>query len=99
MGAERQPPAFSRRTHGTERRGIFSVPAADVNALAYRQEQSKQSKNRILAKQREIMLARSEELLKTDLGNKELPAYKHKQEILANIEAFKAIILGGPTGS
>lgn len=33
------------------------------------------------------------------LGNKELPAYKHKQEILANIETYKAIILGGATGS
>ncbi|MDB5179881.1 MAG: hypothetical protein JWN12_513 [Candidatus Saccharibacteria bacterium] len=98
MGPERKPPAFTRRNHGSERRGVFSVPA-DIDTLAYRQEQSKQSKARMLAKRREIEKARAEMLQKTDLGNKALPAYKHKQEILANIEAYKAVILGGPTGS
>jgi len=98
MGAERQPPNFRRRDHGSERRGVFSVPA-NVGALAYRQEQSKQAKARVLAKRREIEAARAEQLQKTDLGNKSLPAYKHKQEIIANIDAYKAVILGGPTGS
>jgi HrpA-like RNA helicase len=74
------------------------VPA-NVGVLAYRQEQSKQAKAKMLARRREIELARAEELQRTDLGNKSLPAYKHKQEIVANIEAYKAVILGGPTGS
>jgi HrpA-like RNA helicase len=98
MGVERQSPAFKRRDHGSERRGVFSVPA-DINTLVFRQEQSKQSIARMHAKRREIEKARTEMLQKTDLGNKELPAYKHKQDILANIEAYKAVILGGPTGS
>jgi hypothetical protein len=38
-------------------------------------------------------------LEQSELGNTELPAYKHKQEIIANIEAYKAVILGGQTGS
>jgi HrpA-like RNA helicase len=98
MGAERQPPAFRRRDHGSERRGVFSV-AADINSLAYRQEQSKQAIAKKLAKIRLAQQARAELLQKTDLGNKSLPAYKHKQEIVANIDAYKAVILGGPTGS
>jgi len=98
MGAERQPPSFKRRDHGSERRGVFSVPA-NIDAIAYRQEQSKQAKARMLAKLREIKQSQAEELQKTDLGNKSLPAYKHKQDILANIDAYKAVILGGPTGS
>lgn len=89
---------FQRRNHGSERRGVFSVPA-DISTLAYRQEQSKRAKARVLAKLREIEHKRAEELQKTDLGNKSLPAYKHKQEIVANIDAYKAVILGGPTGS
>ncbi|RWZ78423.1 MAG: hypothetical protein EOT05_01535 [Candidatus Microsaccharimonas sossegonensis] len=98
MAAERQPPIFKRRDHGSERRGVFSVPA-DINTLAYRQEQSKQSKARLLAKLREAQRARTETLEAIDLGNKALPAYTHKHEILANIDAYKAVILGGPTGS
>ncbi|MBC7564994.1 DEAD/DEAH box helicase family protein [Candidatus Saccharibacteria bacterium] len=98
MGVEKQPPSFKRRDHGSERRGVFSVPA-DSNALTFRREQSKQSKARVLAKYQEIQRSRIEELQKSDLGNKSLPAYKHKQEIIANIDAYKAVILGGPTGS
>lgn len=98
MAPERQPPVFKRRDHGSERRGVFSVPA-DINTLAYRQEQSKQSKLRLLAKVRKAQEERLAAQEVSDLGNKALPAYKHKQEILANIDAYKAVILGGPTGS
>lgn len=86
---------FSKRTHGSERRGVFPVPAL---GYAYRQEQSKADKARLI----EIIKQRNEVLIATpesDLGNKELPAYRHKQEIVANIEAHKAVILGGATGS
>lgn len=88
---------FTRRTHGSERRGVFPVP--DVNAIAYRQRQSQQDKARLLAMRKELQHERAVEEETRDLGNKDLPAYKHKQDILANIELHKAIILGGPTGS
>ena len=35
----------------------------------------------------------------TGLGNRDLPVHKHKQEIVSLVEQYKAIILGGPTGS
>jgi HrpA-like RNA helicase len=87
--------AFTRRTHGSSRRGVFPVPATSISS---RQEQSRGDKARLI----ELMKQRNAErivTLESDLGNKELPAYKHKQEILANIESYKAIILGGATGS
>ena len=87
--------AFTRRTHGSSRRGVFPVPATSISS---RQEQSRGDKARLI----ELMRQRNAErvaTLESDLGNKELPAYKHKQEILANIESYKAIILGGATGS
>ena len=87
--------AFTRRTHGSSRRGVFPVPAT---SFASRQEQSRGDKARLI----ELMKQRNAEritTLESDLGNKDLPAYKHKQEILANIESYKAIILGGATGS
>ena len=86
---------FARRTHGSSRRGVFPVPA---NNLTSRLEQSRGDKARII----EMLRQRNAERLgraESDLGNKELPAYKHKQEILTNVEAYKAIILGGATGS
>ena len=87
---------FTRRTHGSERRGVFPVPKL---GFATQLEQSKRDKARLM----EMVKQRNEALVQTpeqsDLGNKELPAYKHKQEILTNIEAYKAVILGGETGS
>jgi HrpA-like RNA helicase len=86
---------FARRTHGSSRRGVFPVPASNLTS---RLEQSRGDKARII----EMLRQRNAERLgiaESDLGNKELPAYKHKQEILTNVEAYKAIILGGATGS
>jgi len=87
--------SFSRRDHGSSRRGVFPVPA---DSFASRQEQSRRDLARIqeLGRQKTIERLTAYE---SDLGNKELPAYKHKQEIVANIETHKSIILGGPTGS
>ena len=87
--------AFTRRTHGSSRRGVFPVPATSISS---RQEQSRGDKARLIELMRQRNAERITEL-ESDLGNKELPAYKHKQEILANIESYKAIILGGATGS
>lgn len=88
--------SFSRRTHGSERRGVFPVPTLNYAA---RQEQSQRDRARlrqILSKQKELI---AEDSGRFDLGNKELPAYRHKQEIIASVNTYKAVILGGETGS
>lgn len=86
---------YPRRTHGSTRRGVFPVPAT---SFAYRQEQSQRDKARLLEMARKRSAETIDEI-DLGLGNKELPAFKHKQEILANVEAYKAVILGGATGS
>lgn len=86
--------SYRRRDHGTERRGVFAVPS--VEAVGYQRQQSRQDKARLL----ELLRRRKElESEPQGLGNKNLPAYKHKQEIVAALEEHRAIILGGETGS
>jgi HrpA-like RNA helicase len=85
-----------RGTHGGIRRGVFPVPSLE---FATQQAQSKRDKSRLIEMMKQRNNARIETLELQDLGNKELPAYGHKQEILTNIEAYKAVILGGATGS
>lgn len=87
---------YNRSNHGTERRGVF--PVRKFPSFEETQKQSKRDKEAILRRTREIYEG-SLSPENIDFGNKELPAYKHKSEILANIEANKAVILGGPTGS
>jgi len=87
---------FKRRNHGSERRGVFPVP--DFN-FGSRQEQSRQDKLRLLSLIRERNEQVDAQPERSDLGNKELPVYNHKQELLANIEEFKCVALGGETGS
>lgn len=89
---------YSRRTQGSERRGATPVP--DLS-YAFREQQSRKDKARLLSsifRQREL---ESERLVEEDLGlgNRDLPAFKHKLELVANIEAHKAVIVGGETGS
>jgi HrpA-like RNA helicase len=90
-------PAFTRRTHGSERRGVFPVP--NVNVIS-QLTQSREDKARLLRMAQERLRARQAEVeASSDLGNKSLPAYAHKQELLSNIDAYKAVIVGGATGS
>ena len=86
---------YMRRTHGSERRGVTPVP--DLHFAAQRR-QSRADKELIIAKmlQRERNTNTPE---KFSLGNHELPAFQHKSELLANIDAYKAVIVGGETGS
>jgi len=84
---------FTRRNHGSERRGVTPVP--DLNFAALRR-QSQGDRERILEKMRERVAVAPE---KFSLGNHELPAFKHKAELVANIDAYKAVIVGGETGS
>jgi HrpA-like RNA helicase len=85
---------YTRRTHGTERRGLTAPPDYSRRSS---QEQSIADKKRTI----ELFLQRNAERVadKFNLGNKELPAYRHKQEIVNSVETYKAIILGGETGS
>lgn len=89
---------YARRTHGSERRGVFPVPNINV---AHQLEQSRRDKERSIELIREHLAARVLEQVeqKTDLGNKELPAYKHKQELVNAIDEYRAVIVGGATGS
>ncbi len=83
-----------RRNHGTERRGVFAVPS--VETVGYQREQSRQDKARLLELMKRRKAAETEP---KGLGNKDLPAYKYKQEIIETLEEHRAIILGGETGS
>ena len=87
---------YTRRTSGSERRGAVPVPSFDYGR---RIPQTQNDIARVLEQMQQNHALRIERLEKTDLGNKELPAYKHKEELVANIEAYKAVIVGGETGS
>ena len=88
---------YVRRTHGSVRRGVFPVPSS--GAVQYQQEQSRADKARLLEKIHSHRLRHLEHQHSAGLGNQELPAFKHKQEIVSTVESYKAIILGGETGS
>lgn len=86
-----------RRTHGSERRGVFPTPSAA--SVGYQRDQARQDKAALLEKIRAKHLTKIEQQeLATGLGNKELPAFRHKHEIIEAIESTRAIILGGETG-
>ncbi len=88
--------SFARRAYGNERRGTTPVPAFNY---AERAQQSRADRARLqeLIRDRSERLATAPEIL--DLGNHDLPAYKHKAELVANIDAHKAVVVGGETGS
>ncbi len=91
--AERLKYPFSReQTHGTVSRASRSVPAR-LSHL----HQGYQDKRRLL----DVVTMREKARLKElyGLGNRDLPAYKHKQEIVDIVENYKACIIGGATGS
>lgn len=88
---------YIRRNHGTERRGVFSTPS--VVGVGYQLDQSRRSKEAILEKIHAKRRAAMELEDTYGLGNKDLPAFKHKNEILEAVENNRAIVLGGETGS
>lgn len=83
---------YDKRRHlsGSDRRGVRPVP--DLPNVA-QLEQSRSDKERVLA----AILERREKAL--GIGNRDLPAFKHKQELVENINLHKAVIVGGETGS
>lgn len=90
---------FARRMHGSERRGVFPVPNMGVSQL----EQSNHDKGLLLKRIKELRALRSVEQREAEelmgLGNRDLPAWKHKHELVDTIEAYRAVIVGGATGS
>jgi mRNA-degrading endonuclease HigB of HigAB toxin-antitoxin module len=88
---------FRRKDHGSERRGVFPVPSVD--AVGYQLEQSKQAKARLIERMKAQHKRIEAEPEPQGLGNRELPAFKHKTEIIERIEQNRATILGGETGS
>lgn len=88
---------YVRNNHGSERRGVFPVPSAD--RVGYQIEQSRQDKAKLIELMKSRRMAVEDKSGQPGLGNQELPAFKHKQEIIDTIENYKAVILGGETGS
>lgn len=89
--------AYVRRNHGSERRGVFPVPSADT--VGYQREQSLRDKARLQEQMRQRFQRPEVAEVDRGLGNKELPAFAHKQEIIQTLEHTRAMILGGETGS
>lgn len=86
---------FRGRRTGTERRGTIATPLDRYIGLA--QEQSTRDRRRLLEK---IRLRHEEaKQLEGGIGNKTLPVFNHKSEIIETIEQHKAVIIGGETGS
>ena len=109
--------SYARRTHGSERRGVFATPS-----YGYIQnlEQSRRDRAQNLASLREKYnsttfipeLMSPEEMAVSPpqsveqdeqeiigLGNRELPAINHKNEIIDAVENNKVVISTGATGS
>lgn len=89
-----------RRAHGTERQGMFAVPSKD---LLQRQEQSRRNRqeliNALLEKQfKQTVEVVVEEEVVHEIGNKELPVFEHKQEIIEAIQNNRAVIIISATG-
>lgn len=79
-----------RVRYGSDRRGIRGVP--DFNHTS-RLEQSRADKEKTLAG----ILERHDKSL--GIGNRAVPAFKHKFELVGNIDSHKAVVVGGETGS
>lgn len=86
---------FPQRRSGSERRGMFAVPR-DTSIITP-QQQSAHDRSELIKRIRQ----RHEEAQKQagGLGNRDLPVFKHKAEIVEMIEANKAVVVGGATGS
>jgi len=88
---------YARRTHGSERRGVFSTPS--ITGIGYQLDQSRHDRAALIEKLHEKRRAALELEDSFGLGNENLPAMKHKNEIVEAVNNNKAIILGGETGS
>lgn len=89
---------YTKRRSGSERRGFIATPRESYDYIQEQQERSQRDRqtslNRILRR-----YATRESPQTPELGNKDLPVFKHKNEILEKVEKNKAVAIGGPTGS
>lgn len=79
-----------RRLSGSDRRGVRPVP--DLPNVTH-VEQSRADKESLVAG----ILERQKE--RWGIGNRRLPAFQYKYELIENINTYKATIVGGETGS
>ena len=103
--------AYTNHAYSGARRGVFATPSVELVGYQHGLEQSRFDKERRIAEIRERQRARKEveaiaalpertsESEFFNLGNKELPAFKHKSEIINLVDSNKASALGGETGS
>lgn len=87
----RDPTRFSK--YGSNQRGVSAAPRHAPVWIAGQHERSRRDRDEILR------FVKEQEEKKSIFGNRNLPAYKHKREITNAVERYKAILLGGPTGS
>lgn len=95
---ERRPhfgPFNQQPSHGSNVRGGRPIPRRPD--WQRRAEQANRDKAALRQAVRERAASSKKETL--GVGNQELPAFKHKHDIVDYVEHYKAIILGGPTGS
>jgi HrpA-like RNA helicase len=91
-----------RRMHGSERRGILAPPSQNYLAqLKESKDATIRLRSSILEKeiQKKIVEPSEKVSYSGGIGNKSLPIFNHKQDLLNTIEANKATILMGATGS
>ena len=93
MAERRTGPFNSQPRHGSDQRAVRAVPAHLRNL--HQGYADKAALRELIQRSHE---ARHKET-RQGFGNTELPAYKHKQEIVDVVEGYKASILGGATGS
>jgi len=86
---------YAYKKYGTELRGSIPVPDYD---FAVRRRQSLAEKQRLHTLIREHHERSLAPEYDGGLGNRELPAFNHKAELVATIENYKAIAVAGETG-
>lgn len=79
--------------YGSNQRGVRATPRHAPVWTPNQQEQSRRARAELLRHLHE----RDDE--KSIFGNRDLPAFKHKREIIDTVEHYKTMLLGGPTGS
>lgn len=89
MAERRTGPFNSQPRHGSDQRAVRAVPAHLRNL--HQGYADKAALRDLIRRSTEARLKETRQ----GLGNTELPAYKHKQEIVDVVEGYKASILGG----
>ncbi len=87
------PYGNGNKRHGSDQRGVAAIPRGATSLDALKQSQVDRLRLKEMARRHR------EKSLGEGFGNRELPAFKHKQEIIDSVNRYKAVVLGGETGS